>query len=237
MSYNKVTKHRVFENRFYAREGQTFERKFAIKASDEVTEIFLYDSIVSEGERELYGSGVTPRQFIDELAKHSGPVRLRIDSPGGDVFAGFNILNHIRERGNVEVVIDGAAASAAAAIAVSGQSLKMHSHSFLMMHQASTVTVGNANDLSQTIALLRKIDNELIRIFHAKAERYVSEAELEKMIVEETWLNAEEAKAMGFADTIIAPAGERGGMSLDDIAALKDIELKAAIAQLEPLAR
>ena len=68
-----------------------------------------------------YGDEVTPGLFREELNACEGDITVWINSPGGDVFAAAQIYNMLMEYpGNVDVRIDGLAASAASVIAMAG---------------------------------------------------------------------------------------------------------------------
>jgi len=88
---------------------------YSMRAADSGTEILIYD--------EIGGWGVTAKAFADDL-KALGAVRaitLRINSPGGDGFAGQAIHNTLRRHtAKVTVYVDGLAASAASIIAMAG---------------------------------------------------------------------------------------------------------------------
>jgi ATP-dependent Clp protease protease subunit len=70
--------------------------------------------------------GVTAKDFVRVLAQAGdGPITLRINSPGGDVFDGYAIYNALKARkAPVNVVIDGLAASAASFIAMAGDTIE-----------------------------------------------------------------------------------------------------------------
>jgi ATP-dependent Clp protease, protease subunit len=74
--------------------------------------------------------------FALALAKAGpGPLCVRINSPGGDVFDGMAIYNSLRARtAPVRCVVDGLAASAASFIALAGFSVEMSEMSMLIVH-------------------------------------------------------------------------------------------------------
>ena len=73
-----------------------------------------------------FGDEVTPQVFKNDLHAGSGDITLWINSPGGDVFAAAQIYNMLMDyKGDVHVVIDGLAASAASVIAMAGTTVSM----------------------------------------------------------------------------------------------------------------
>lgn len=166
--------------------------------------IYLYDMIVgSDAEAAWYG-GVSPEAFAKQLAGMNGDVHLRINSPGGDVFGGRAIAQAMREYkgGDVLVHVDGYAASIASIIAVTGKKVIMAPGAFMMIHKAWTISLGNADELLATAALLEKIDGTL-------AETYASRAggkpeEFLAMMAAETWFTAQDAVDLKLADELAA---------------------------------
>lgn len=79
------------------------------------SELILDGVIASES---WWDDEVSPKQFREELDKHTGNITVRINSPGGDVFAGVTIMNMLKDRaGGTTIIVDGLAASIASVIA------------------------------------------------------------------------------------------------------------------------
>lgn len=187
--------------------GRRFEVRAKPKAADaadgaDEAEIFLYDAIVdSELEAEWWG-GVAPQSFVKELrAITASTIHLRINSPGGSVFAARAIETALREHSaRVVVHIDGLAASAATFIAMAGDEIRMAPGAMFMIHKAWTYAWGNANDLRSTADLLDKVDSTLVTTY---AKRTGASAEqITEWMAAETWFTAEEAKDAGFVDQV-----------------------------------
>jgi ATP-dependent Clp protease protease subunit len=169
-------------------------------AADGETEILLYD--------EIGHWGVTAKEFNTALAAISGPVKVRINSPGGDVFDGLAIHNALKAH-PAEVVcqVDGWAASAASIIAMAGAKCVMADNAMLMCHCAWTLAIGNKADMQETVGVLEKIDGQLAGIYAKKSGK--SSEECAAMMDGEgkadgTWFTAAEAKAWGLCDEIVA---------------------------------
>lgn len=164
-------------------------------ASDGATEIFLYDTIGS-------WYGIQSQDVVSALHGAKGAVTMHINSPGGDVFEARAIATAINQHGNVTAQIDGVAASAASYIALAAKQVNMADGAFLMIHRGWTVAAGNAVDLAQTVDLLNKVDQSIANDYMKKTGK--PRDEIMALMDAETWFTAQEAKAAGFIDSIIA---------------------------------
>lgn len=185
-------------------------RRFAVvvneNAAADEAEVFLYDAVVgSEAEAEWWG-GVAPESFVKALrAITAGTIHLRINSPGGSVFAARAMETALREhRARIVVHIDGWAASAASFIAMAGDEIVMSKGAMMMIHKGWTYMIGNADDMHAEAALLDKVDGTLVQTYVDRSGQS-SEQVLEWMKAE-TWFTAQEAVEYGLADRI-AEAG------------------------------
>jgi ATP-dependent Clp protease protease subunit len=125
-------------------------------------------------------------------------VRVRLNSPGGDVFAGVAIANAIRER-ELPVIVDGVAASIASVIAASSPRVTMAAGAFLMIHRAWTQSVGNGDDMRETGAVLDKLDAMMAAIYSRKSGSGNADS-WRAIMAAETWYSAAEAVDSGLAD-------------------------------------
>lgn len=169
---------------------------FAMAAADGApTEILLYD--------EIGYWGVTDKDFALALAQAGdGPITVRINSPGGDVFHGYAIYNQLMARTSpVNIVIDGLAASAASFIAMAGDTIAMAETSMLMIHNAWGIVVGDRNDMLETAAVMEKIDGQLAAIYASKSSKPVGD--VSAMMDSETWFTSNEAKTAGLCDEVL----------------------------------
>lgn len=149
-------------------------------------------------------NAITAKSVMAELSEISGDVTVRISSGGGDVYEGIDIMNALKGYdGEVTVIVESLAASAASFIAVGGADrVLMRESSELMIHRAWTFTDGNADDVRKTLEDLERQDSKLARIYAGKAGGEVQDW-LDAMSAE-TWYTAEEAVAAGLADGIVA---------------------------------
>ena len=150
----------------------------------------------------FWGDEITPQDFRDELYAEDGDITLWVNSPGGNVFAAAEIYTMIRDYPhNVTVKIASIAASAASVVAMAGDTVQMSPTSLLMIHDPSTIAVGNAKDMEKAISTLNEVKESIINAYAAKTG--LSRNRISKLMSDETWINAKKAVELGFADEIL----------------------------------
>jgi ATP-dependent Clp protease protease subunit len=176
------------------------------KAEDNT--IYLYDMIVSSKEEAEWLGGVDAETFVQTLKSMSGDVSLRINSPGGDVFAARAMAQAIRDHGGkVTAHVDGYAASAASFITSVADETVMAPGSMLMIHKAWSLALGNSDDFKATATLLEKIDGTIAETYAASAaQRGKDGADFTALMAAETWLTGAEAIELGLADSVAESA-------------------------------
>lgn len=173
----------------------------AAQTANEAT-IYLYDMVVdSDLEAEWWG-GVAPRAFIAELNAITAPtIHLRVNSPGGSVFAARAIEQALREHSSRIVAhVDGLAASAASFLIMAADEIVMSPGSFLMIHKAWTYAYGNADDFTKTSGLLEQIDGSLVKTYAKRSQQAADE--IAAWMSAETWFESDRAVELGFADSV-----------------------------------
>lgn len=132
-----------------------------------------------------------------------GNITVWINSPGGDCVAAAQIYNMLMDyKCNVTVKIDGIAASAASVIAMAGTEVLMSPVSTMMIHNPATVAMGDHNEMQKAIEMLNEVKESIINAYEIKTG--LSRAKLSHLMDSETWMNANKAVELGFADGIIA---------------------------------
>ena len=164
------------------------------KSGDNETTVTLYDEIGA------FGAG--SKQFLSDIGKLSGQhLHLRINSPGGSVVEGTAIYNALRRhKGGLTVHIDALAASMASVIAMAGAPVLIADNALLMIHNPWTVSMGGSEDLRKEADLLDMLKVNLRNAYVRKTG--LGETEIQDMMDKETWLDAVDAVALGFADAI-----------------------------------
>lgn len=153
----------------------------------------------------FWGDEITPAMFREDLEAEDGDVTVWINSPGGNVFAAAEIYTMLKEyAGAVTVRIASIAASAASVIAMAGDQVQMSPTALLMIHDPSTIAMGNTKDMEKAIETLNEVKESIINAYTAKTGlRHNKVAEL---MESETWMNAKKALDLGFCDEILYEA-------------------------------
>lgn len=170
-----------------------------IKDSDETRILRLEGPIDEES---FWGDEITPQMFRDELNAGEGDVTVWINSPGGNVFAAAEIYTMLKDyKGSITVKIDAIAASAASVVAMAGDTVQMSPVAMLMIHDPSTVAMGNTKDMEKAIEVLNEVKESIINAYASKSG--LSHARIANLMSNETWMNAKKAVELGFADEIL----------------------------------
>lgn len=166
-------------------------------------ELLLYD--------EIGFWGIWAVDVAAVLSTVSGPLHVKINSPGGDVFDGIAIYNMLADYPDqVTVTVDSLAASAASFIAMAGDTIRMNRASQMMIHDASGGCRGNAADMRAMAGLLDQISSTIAGIYAGRAGGTVEEWR-ERMLVDGgfgTWYTAEQAVEAGLADELVPMPAE-----------------------------
>ena len=161
--------------------------------------LFLNGTIASES---WFDDDVTPALFKSDLDSGKGPITVWINSPGGDVWAAAQIYNMLLSYGvKVTVKIDGLAASAASVIAMAGDEVLVSPVSMLMIHNPSTMAMGDKDDLAQAISMLDSVKDSILNAYVKKTG--LSKNKLSKLMDDETWMDANKAVELHFADRVM----------------------------------
>lgn len=156
-------------------------------------------------EESWFDDDVTPQLFKDELNAASGDITVWINSPGGDCVAAAQIYNMLTQyKGNVTVKIDGIAASAASVIAMAGNTVMMSPVSMMMIHNPATIAFGDHTEMQKAIDMLAEVKESIINAYVIKTG--LTRAKLSHLMDAETWMDANKAVELGFADDIIQRA-------------------------------
>ena len=166
-------------------------------SQDEAT-VWLYDMIVSDS----FFEGISAIDFAKQMtAIDAKTIHLRIDSPGGEIFAAQAMAQIIREHAAHTIAhIDGHAASAASWVALAADEVVISPGGMIMIHNAQTIAYGDARDLKDTAALLEKVDGILVATYVEATGQDAQQ--ITDWMDAQTWFSAEEALLYKFADRI-----------------------------------
>ena len=176
-------------NRFWKWKNQT---------ETEERTLFLNGTIAEDS---WFDDEVTPQIFKDELNSGTGNITVYINSYGGDCVAAAQIYNMLTNyNGKVTIKIDGIAASAASVIAMAGDKVLMSPVSVIMIHNPLTMVCGDHKEMEKAIDMLAEVKESIINAYEYKTG--LSRAKLSHLMESETWMNANKAVELGFADGI-----------------------------------
>ena len=149
------------------------------------------------------------RAVLDQAAGQ--PVTVCINSQGGDVDQGIAIYELLRQHpAEVTVDIVGWALSIASAIAMAGKRIRIAPAGLMMVHNPWTNVAGNSEALRRTADVLDTVRDTLLRAYARSGH---NSAQLMAWMNAETWFDADQAIAAGFADEIMGvPAQELAGV-------------------------
>lgn len=146
---------------------------------------------------------INPKAIKQALNEANGSdVELEINSPGGYVDAGSEIYTALKEyQGQVTAKITGQACSAASWIALAADRVEMSPTAQMMIHRASTMSIGNSDDLASDLNALNSLDKSFVDLYSQRTG--LDAQEVYRLMCNTTWMNAKEAVDKGFADEIM----------------------------------
>ena len=145
---------------------------------------------------------VNPQVFQDELSQGKGPIDLWLNSPGGDCVAASRIYTMLMNYpDDVNVKIDGIAASAASVIAMAGTKVSMAPTAMIMIHNPLTIVGGQKEDLDQAAQMLAETKESIINAYELKTN--LPREKISAMMDDETWMNVNKAIELSFADDML----------------------------------
>lgn len=189
---------------------------FSIKAQandDSTAEISIHDAIGAWN--------VNAQSFLAELKNISAKnITLTMNSPGGSVIDGIAIYNGLRNHAEktgatITVKVMGIVASIASIIAMAGDKIKMPKNTFMLVHSPSAALYANANEMRDMADLLDKFESSLIQTYVARTGKTAEE--IKALLDAETFMTADEAVAMGFADEVTDALVIEASFDLDNL--------------------
>lgn len=174
-------------------------------------ELTLYGDVMAADERDWWTGertdvpAVTSEAINRELAelRNASHVTVRLNSCGGDLYAGLAIHDVLRSLpAEVTVRVEGVAASAASVIACAGDRVVVTPGSIFMVHEGALALCGYYTG-ADVRALAEDMDagvRAMLGVYSAKTGRSVEE--LRPVVEAETWMVGQEIVDAGFADEL-----------------------------------
>ncbi len=186
---------------------------------------------------EIGGWGVSANELVEQIRDNDATIiNVHMSSPGGDAFQGLAIMNALRRhKAQVNMHVDGLAASAASIIAMGGDHIKMNEGSIMMIHHPFAVAGGNAKELRDTADFLDKLGESMAEIYMNRSGHGTPEYWSELMN-EETRFTATEAYEIGLADETFNKSGKHEPKPDDsDINSHKQIDIQAELDEAKSI--
>lgn len=166
--------------------------------------LFLNGTIAEES---WFDDDISPALFKNDLMAGDGNITVWINSPGGDTVAAAQIYNMLMDYpGKVTVKIDGIAASAASVIAMAGEKVLVSPVSMMMIHNPSTIAYGDTAEMQKAISVLNEVKESIINAYEIRTG--LSRTKISHLMDAETWMNANKAIELGFADEVLTRTEE-----------------------------
>lgn len=177
------------------------------ETDDGAVELRIFGEIIDDSWAWIYEwlgePYASPNKFRAKLEEHKGKdIVVRIDSPGGDVFAAVGIHTALMEhKGRVTVKIDGKAFSAASIIAMAGKEILMSPGSMMLVHNPWSYTEGEAKDMRHVADILDEIKEAIMNVYELRTGR--TREEISAIMDEETPMAPQKAIEEKFADGML----------------------------------
>ncbi len=187
-------------------EPEAEEKKPAQKPEEAMSERFLKTRTIlltGEVDKDLSEKVIRHLLLLESLS--SDPITILIDSPGGDVYAGFSIFDMIRfVNAPVRIVGMGLVASAAALILLAVPKERRFGlpNSSYLIHQPLSGIQGVATDIE---IHARELEKTKVRLNEIIAEATGQSLErVSRDTDRDYWVNASEAISYGLIDKVIS---------------------------------
>ena len=181
--------------------------------------IKLRGPLVSNNQQEAYDwygmEAVSAKSISNALPDDGSDIVLEVNSNGGLVTVGSDIYTMLKQYpGNVTAEVTGMAASAASVAIMAADTVFISPTAQMMIHKALLGYVsGNSDDLDKASNALKASDQGIVNAYVAKTGK--SEDEVMELMRNETYMSAQKAVELGFADEI---------MTFDELDAVASIE-------------
>jgi ATP-dependent protease ClpP protease subunit len=160
------------------------------------------------------GEGETSAERVAEFLERAGgqPVTFVLHSEGGSVYEGMAIHDRIAAYdGDTKCVIQSMAFSIASFVALAADEVEITPNGWMMIHNPYVMAEGSDSELNRIADQIKALRQKMIDGY---AKRMGAEsATVQAMMDSETYLDAEQAVAMGLADRV-TPEPVRSGRQI-----------------------
>lgn len=125
-------------------------------------------------------------------------IELELNSNGGSMFQGISMFNQLENHSaNITTIVTGVAASAMSLVFMAGNKRIVRRGGFVMIHKPMAIGINNAKEMRDKAVQLDKFQTAIVDIYEAKVS--IDRNEINNLVNNETWLNADEALEKGFS--------------------------------------
>jgi ATP-dependent Clp endopeptidase proteolytic subunit ClpP len=188
----------------------TTKNFFNMTVSEDSVTIWLYGNIGTGGWQDVDSAAIT--RELKEAENLNKRIEVRINSKGGEVYAGIAIFNAIRNsKADIRIYVEGIAASMGAVVALCGKPVKMSHYARLMLHGVSGGCWGTVSEFKQVIAEMESLETTLCNMLCGKTGKTAADIKALYFDGKDHYLTAQEALDLkfidGIYDTTPAPVG------------------------------
>jgi len=172
----------------------------------------FFNTVVGEDKASIYiygdiGDYVSSAEYIvrelREIQQTHNKIEVRVNSNGGEVYAGIAIVNALRNScADITIYVDGIAASMASVIALCGKPVYMSKYSRLMLHSVKVGVYGDKEELRVTIEEIEALEKTLCQLVAEKMNKTPEEVRASYFDGKDHWFSAAEALSKGLIDGI-----------------------------------
>lgn len=182
------------------------EKRVKERADNELHRVYVFDSDVSDGSvKKCIAQLVTWERQQPQCR-----VEIQINSPGGDIFAGFHLIDYIRamrKRGcHITMVGLGMIASMAGVLMQAADVRVMGENAFMLIHEGSLGAIGDFGNVEDRVKLMQQMHERILSLFEERAKPI--NAKTTKAFIRKRWLRkdwwivADECLKLGLIDSV-----------------------------------
>lgn len=151
----------------------------------------------------IVGLDINADEVRNELSflEQDSSIHINLNSPGGSAFDGFEIRQMLLDwPGHITIEVKAMAASSATIIATGADVVSMNEGALFMIHEPSSLSFGTAQEHQKSINMLNGVGASAADVYSKKSG--LPKKQCKKLMFDETWMTASEAKKSGFVDEV-----------------------------------
>lgn len=132
------------------------------------------------------------------------PIKLHINSPGGNVFPALAIVDHLKSLSTtVHTVAEGEVSSAATLLYIVGKVRWAFPSAFFLIHPLETWFIGTHTQIQDLVKMQEKLLGRMIDLYFQHTTMKVEQ--IKEKLQRDSWMDVEEAGELGMVDLIKMP--------------------------------